>query len=299
LTDCASSGNGEADTVGVQPGAPVVAEAAPAAPPTIEELLAELDALVGLAEVKAEVRTLIDIIKVGQQRAAAGLKSPPLSRHLVFTGNPGTGKTTVARLYGRILAALGLLTKGHLVAEHVGGTAVKTMQVFNSADGGVLFIDEAYALSPADAGRDFGREVIDTLVKLMEDHRDEVVVIVAGYTAEMARFLAANPGLQSRFGRTINFCDYGPEDLVRITELQATAHDYKLADATRTELLAYYIRLKRGAAFGNGREARRTFETMVAEHANRVARESSPNVATLTVLMPEDLPDQPHFQGPR
>ncbi|MEJ3749926.1 AAA family ATPase, partial [Actinomycetes bacterium KLBMP 9797] len=262
--------------------------------------LAELDALIGLAEVKAEVRTLIDIIKVGERRARAGLKTPPLSRHLVFTGNPGTGKTTVARLYGRILAALGLLEKGHLVeaarvdlvAEHVGGTAVKTKAAFDRARGGVLFIDEAYALSPVDSGRDFGREAIDTLVKLMEDHRDEVVVIVAGYTGEMARFIAANPGLESRFGRTIEFPDYGAEELVRITELLAGQHDYTLAESTRDGLLAYYAQLDRDEGFGNGREARRTFETMVAEHANRVARLATHTDEELTTLLPEDLPDE-------
>jgi Holliday junction resolvasome RuvABC ATP-dependent DNA helicase subunit len=300
LTDCVSTGNGVPDAVAVQPVATATAAAAgTGAAPTVEQLLDELDALVGLVEVKAEVRTLIDIIKVGQRRAAAGLKSPPLSRHLVFTGNPGTGKTTVARLYGRILAALGLLQKGHLVeaarvnlvAEHVGGTAVKTLQVFNSARGGVLFIDEAYALSPVDSTRDFGREAIDTLVKLMEDHRDEVVVIVAGYTGEMARFIAANPGLESRFGRTIEFPDYSPLELVEITELQAAAHDYRLAEATRDELLLHYVRLRKGVAFGNGREARRTFEAMVAEHANRVAHHSAPTAEMLTVLTPEDLPD--------
>ncbi|MFU8874411.1 right-handed parallel beta-helix repeat-containing protein [Micromonospora sp. SL4-19] len=269
-------------------------------PATVEQLLAALDALVGLAEVKAEVRTLIDIIVVGQRRAAAGLRTPPMSRHLVFTGNPGTGKTTVARLYGRILAALGLLSRGHLVevarvdlvAEHVGGTAVRTKQAFDRARDGVLFIDEAYALSPVDPGRDFGREAIDTLVKLMEDHRDEVVVIVAGYTGEMARFNAANPGLESRFGRTIQFPDYSPEELVRITELQARAHDYTLTDATRAELLAYYAQLERGVGFGNGRTARRTFETMVAEQANRLARGSGDTAEELTTLRPEDLPDE-------
>ncbi|MEJ3749721.1 right-handed parallel beta-helix repeat-containing protein, partial [Actinomycetes bacterium KLBMP 9797] len=241
ITACASYANGKEDPVGIQPGAPVPPELAGPQAASVEELLAELDALIGLAEVKAEVRTLIDIIKVGERRARAGLKTPPLSRHLVFTGNPGTGKTTVARLYGRILAALGLLEKGHLVeaarvdlvAEHVGGTAVKTKAAFDRARGGVLFIDEAYALSPVDSGRDFGREAIDTLVKLMEDHRDEVVVIVAGYTGEMARFIAANPGLESRFGRTIEFPDYGAEELVRITELLAGQHDYTLAESTR------------------------------------------------------------------
>jgi hypothetical protein len=300
LTACASYGNGKEDPVGIQPSAPVPPELAGPSAATVEELLAELDALIGLAEVKAEVRTLIDIIKVGERRAAAGLKTPPMSRHLVFTGNPGTGKTTVARLYGRILAALGLLERGHLVeaarvdlvAEYVGHTAVKTKRAFDSARGGVLFIDEAYALSPEDSGRDFGREAIDTLVKLMEDHRDKVVVIVAGYTGEMARFIASNPGLESRFGRTIEFPDYSSDELVRITELLAGQHDYTLAAPTRGDLLAYYEQMERDEHFGNGREARRTFETMVAEHANRVARSHTDTAEELTTLLPEDMPDE-------
>jgi Holliday junction resolvasome RuvABC ATP-dependent DNA helicase subunit len=281
-------------------GRPIAAPPGAVEPATVDELLAELDQLIGLAAVKAEVRTLIDIIVVGQRRTAAGLKTPPLSRHLVFTGNPGTGKTTVARLYGRILTALGLLTKGHLVevarvdlvAEHVGGTAVKTKAAFDRARGGVLFIDEAYSLSPEDGGRDFGREAVDTLVKLMEDHRDEVVVIAAGYTGEMARFTAVNPGLRSRFGQVIEFPDYSPPELVRITDAQAASHDYTLPDETRKELLDYYSAMSRGVGFGNGRTARRTFEVMVAEHANRLAREATPTAEDLTTLRPEDLPDE-------
>ncbi|OLF17928.1 right-handed parallel beta-helix repeat-containing protein [Actinophytocola xanthii] len=301
---CSSYRNGEDDQVGLPPGTGDAAGAgepsAPAGPASVAELLGELDALIGLAEVKEEVRTLVDLIMVGQRRAEAGLRTPPLSRHLVFTGNPGTGKTTVGRLYGRILAALGLLEAGHLVevsrvdlvGSYVGHTAPRTKKQFDRARGGVLFIDEAYALTPDHGGADFGREAIDTLVKLMEDHRDEVVVIVAGYTAEMARFVAANPGLESRFSRTIEFPDYTSSELVRITELQATAHDYRLAESTRTELLAYYDSLERGRSFGNGRTARRTFETMVSEHAVRLARSTTATVEDLTLLVPEDLPDE-------
>ncbi|MCZ9339606.1 AAA family ATPase, partial [Streptomyces sp. TRM76130] len=194
----------------------------------------------------------------GRRRQQAGLKAASVKRHLVFTGSPGTGKTTVARLYGEILASLGVLEKGHLVevsrvdlvGEHIGSTAIRTQEAFQKAHGGVLFIDEAYALSPEDAGRDFGKEAIDTLVKLMEDHRDAVVVIVAGYTAEMERFLSVNPGVASRFSRTITFGDYGPEELLRIVEQQAEEHEYRLAPGAAEGLLKYFTALPKGPAFG-------------------------------------------------
>ncbi|MFC7217683.1 right-handed parallel beta-helix repeat-containing protein [Streptomyces polyrhachis] len=263
-----------------------------------QEVLGELDLLVGLESVKREVRTLTDMIRVGRQREAAGLKAASARRHLVFTGSPGTGKTTVARLYGEILASLGVLGSGHmvevsrvdLVGEHIGSTAIRTQEVFDRARGGVLFIDEAYALAPEDAGRDFGREAIDTLVKLMEDHRDEVVVIVAGYTSEMERFLTTNPGVASRFSRTITFGDYSPEELLRIVEQQAGEHEYTLAKPTRKALLRHFAALPKGPAFGNGRTARQTFESMVERHAGRVAQVASPSTDELTLLHPEDLP---------
>ncbi|AEW93155.1 AAA ATPase central domain protein [Streptantibioticus cattleyicolor NRRL 8057 = DSM 46488] len=290
-------------TYGLLGGVP--AQPAAASPPVVcrsaDEVLGELDALVGLDGVKREVRALIDLITVGRRRTEAGLKAPSLRRHLVFTGSPGTGKTTVARLYGEILAALGVLRTGHLVevsrvdlvGEHIGSTAIRTQEAFEHARGGVLFIDEAYALSPEDAGRDFGREAIDTLVKLMEDHRDAVVVIVAGYTAEMERFLSANPGVASRFSRTITFGDYTPDELLRIVCAQAEEHEYRLADGTDEALLKYFTALPKGPGFGNGRTARLTFEAMVERHAGRVAQFTEPTHDDLQLLYADDLPELP------
>ncbi|MEO3755732.1 right-handed parallel beta-helix repeat-containing protein [Streptomyces sp. B6B3] len=271
----------------------------PASRPS-DEVLAELESLVGLRTVKREVRALIDMIEVGRRRQLAGLKAASVRRHLVFTGSPGTGKTTVARLYGEILASLAVLERGHLVevsrvdlvGEHIGSTAIRTQEAFDRARGGVLFIDEAYALSPEDAGRDFGREAIDTLVKLMEDHREAVVVIVAGYTTEMERFLATNPGVASRFSRTITFGDYAPEELLSIVEQQAREQEYALAEGTGQALLRYFTGLERGPSFGNGRTARQTFESMVERHAGRVARLADPSTEELTLLYPEDLPGE-------
>ncbi|MFE3323753.1 right-handed parallel beta-helix repeat-containing protein [Streptomyces sp. NPDC059176] len=266
---------------------------------TSDSVLGELDALVGLESVKREVRTLTNMIEVGRRRQEAGFKAASVRRHLVFTGSPGTGKTTVARLYGEILASLGVLERGHLVevsrvdlvGEHIGSTAIRTQEAFDRARGGVLFIDEAYALSPEDSGRDFGREAIDTLVKLMEDHRDAVVVIVAGYTAEMERFLSVNPGVASRFSRTITFSDYVPDELLRIVQQQAEEHEYRLADGTAEGLHAYFTSLPKGPAFGNGRTARQTFESMVERHAGRVAVIAEATTDDLTLLYPEDLPE--------
>ncbi|MFG3014978.1 right-handed parallel beta-helix repeat-containing protein [Streptomyces cinerochromogenes] len=268
---------------------------------TSKDVLGELDALVGLESVKREVRALTDMIEVGRRRQRAGLKAASVKRHLVFTGSPGTGKTTVARLYGEILASLDVLEKGHLVevsrvdlvGEHIGSTAIRTQEAFERARGGVLFIDEAYALSPEDAGRDFGKEAIDTLVKLMEDHRESVVVIVAGYTAEMERFLSVNPGVASRFSRTITFGDYGPEELLRIVEQQADEHEYRLAPGASEALLKYFTAIPKGPAFGNGRTARQTFEAMVERHASRVAQLPDPTTDDLTLLYAEDLPELP------
>ncbi|MEU4348970.1 right-handed parallel beta-helix repeat-containing protein [Streptomyces sp. NPDC023838] len=266
-----------------------------------QDVLGELDALVGLESVKREVRALTDMIEVGRKRQRAGLKAASVRRHLVFTGSPGTGKTTVARLYGEILASLGVLERGHLVevsrvdlvGEHIGSTAIRTQEAFDRARGGVLFIDEAYALSPEDSGRDFGREAIDTLVKLMEDHREAVVVIVAGYTAEMERFLRVNPGVASRFSRTITFSDYDPDELLRIVEQQAEEHEYRLGSGTAEALLKYFTALPKGPAFGNGRTARQTFESMVERHAGRVAQFADASPDDLSLLYADDLPELP------
>jgi Holliday junction resolvasome RuvABC ATP-dependent DNA helicase subunit len=266
----------------------------------LDDLLAELDALVGLESVKRDVGALVKLMQTVRRREEAGLPAPPLGRHLVFAGNPGTGKTTIARLYGRLLKALGLLRRGHLVevdrsalvGEYVGHTGPRTTAAFTQALGGVLFIDEAYALAPAHMGNDFGTEAVATLVKLMEDHRDDIVVIAAGYPHEMGRFIASNPGLASRFSHTLSFTDYDDAELVSIVEHQAAEHRYELTEQARTELAAFFGRLPRGRGFGNGRSARQVFQEMTARQAQRVAELADPTAEDLVRLQTEDLPQQ-------
>jgi SpoVK/Ycf46/Vps4 family AAA+-type ATPase len=265
--------------------------------------LAELEALIGLEAVKHQVRTLVNLNQLSQRRARLGMPVPPMSRHLVFAGPPGTGKTTVARLYGGILASLGVLRSGHLVevsradlvAQIVGGTAIKTTEAFNEALGGVLFIDEAYTLvseGGKGSAHDFGRESIDTLVKLMEDHRDDVVVVAAGYTSEMQSFLSSNPGMASRFTRTIEFANYAVDELVTITETMCAGHRYELAPSTRDALAAHYEQMPRDATFGNGRAARRVFEEMIDRQAFRLAAMPDPAESDLSLLLPEDVSEE-------
>jgi parallel beta-helix repeat protein len=264
----------------------------------LDVLLHELTNLVGLDGVKHEVSLLVNLHRLAAMRSAAGLPAPPMSRHLVFTGAPGTGKTTIARLYSQILRELGTLRKGHvvevsradLVASIVGGTAIKTTEKFTEALGGVLFIDEAYSLSAeAGSGADFGQEAIDTVVKLMEDHRDDIVVIAAGYSHEMRSFLASNQGLASRFTKTIEFDDYSNEELVTIVEEFCRRHHYMLEYGSRQSLGDYFKAIPRDANFGNGRTARRLFEEVLGRQAQRLAATAEVKPSDLTRLLPEDI----------
>jgi Holliday junction resolvasome RuvABC ATP-dependent DNA helicase subunit len=277
--------------------------ASPPAGESLESLLSELHRLVGLQRVKRDVTTQVKLAQLVQRRELLGLPPPPISRHLIFAGNPGTGKTTVARLYGKLLHALGMLSSGHLVetdrgdlvGEYVGHTAPKTQAAFRRALGGVLFIDEAYALVPRGQASDFGQEAISTLVKLMEDHRDEVVVIVAGYPDDMHRFVSANPGLASRFTRTLTFDDYETQDLVDIVVHQAADHRYELDESTRAAAAEFLERMPRAGKFGNGRTARQLFQRMTERHAQRIAEDPGASAAALSTLLPEDLPDDGDF----
>jgi AAA+ superfamily predicted ATPase len=266
----------------------------------LDLLLAELDAMVGLEEAKESVASLVHLAANTRRRAAAGLPTATLSHHVVFSGAPGTGKTTVARLYGRLLTALGVLSSGQvvevaradLVGRYVGHTAQMTSDAFDRARGGVLFIDEAYTLTPGGgerAGNDFGQEAVDTLVKLMEDHRDDVVVIVAGYTAEMAGFLASNPGLASRFSHQVEFHDYSADDLVVIVERMAESSGYSCAPELMERVREHYATLQRDRTFGNARDARKLFESMVTRQAFRLSKSASPTLDELRRLVPEDL----------
>jgi ATPase family associated with various cellular activities (AAA)/Right handed beta helix region/AAA lid domain len=265
----------------------------------LDVLLAELDGMVGLPGVKDEVRSLVDEIQVNSWRSRAGLSTGALSHHLIFAGAPGTGKTTVARTYGKLLRELGVLPRGEfrevsrrdLVGQYVGHTAEKTAVVFEQSLGGVLFIDEAYTLSrQSGSGGDFGQEAIDTLVKLMEDHREEIAVIVAGYTAEMRQFLAANPGLSSRFAKTIEFENYTPDQLVGIIGRMVTAGDYELDPRSGPALAEHFHRISTAPGFGNARDARRLFEGMRKAQSGRLRRLGRiPDAAELREIQAADV----------
>ena len=261
----------------------------------LDAIRAEINELVGLAPVKEYVFGLADNLQVQQRRAAAGLKTASLSMHMIFTGNPGTGKTTIARLVARYLKAIGALkggqlvevTRADLVGRYTGHTAPLTNSVIESALGGVLFIDEAYSLYRGEQDS-FGLEAIDTLVKGMEDHRDELVVILAGYTREMETFLTANSGLASRFPNRIEFPDYTAEELLQITQVLAKNKGYTLAEACTEPLLGYYARWQEADArtAGNGRLARNTLEKAIFHQSRRLVAEPA---AALDLILPSDL----------
>jgi Holliday junction resolvasome RuvABC ATP-dependent DNA helicase subunit len=267
---------------------------------TLADLLAELDDLIGLKGVKEEVRLVTSLLQVQRLRRERGLPVVETSRHLVFTGNPGTGKTTVARLLARIYRVLGVVEKGQLiesdrsqlVAGYVGQTALRVREVVTSALGGVLLIDEAYALARGSES-DFGREAIDTLVKLMEDHRDELVVIAAGYPDEMSTFVESNPGLRSRFQRTIHFEDYGNDELLEIFDSMCDDGGYRLTSGARERVVGVLAAQERGRGFGNGRMVRNLFEAAVAQQSLRVVRMESPSDRDLATLSARDIPPGP------
>ena len=259
----------------------------------------ELESLVGLTTIKDDVKELMAFVKIQKMRQDAGLKSVPVSLHLVFTGNPGTGKTTVARIIGRLYKQIGVLSKGQLVevdrsglvAGYVGQTALKTQEQIRKAMGGVLFIDEAYALAQKDDA--FGQEAIDTILKAMEDHRDDLVVIVAGYTKPMEKFINSNPGLKSRFNKYFEFPDYTIDELEEIFYLNCKKYDYVVEEDAKKQIRARIIgrKMMRQDNFANAREVRNMFEDIITNQARRVATMENPTHDDMMKITIEDLSD--------
>ena len=265
---------------------------------SLEDCMEELNKLIGLEKVKKDVNSLINLVQIRKIRESRGIKQPAMSLHLVFSGNPGTGKTTVARLLSKIYNKIGVLSKGHLietdrsglVGGYVGQTAIKTQEVIQSAMGGILFIDEAYSLASS-SENDYGKEAIDTILKAMEDNRDDLIVIVAGYTQLMDNFLHSNPGLESRFNKFIEFRDYDADELYDIFMLMAGEANLSVDDAGEEYLKKYFDTLvdNKPANFANGRAVRNLFEEVLTAQANRLAPQEEITDEELNTLTYEDF----------
>lgn len=263
----------------------------------LEDALKELNDLIGLDGVKQEVLACINLLRINNMRKSKGLPELQTSNHMVFTGHPGTGKTTVARIMAKIYKSLGVVSKGQLVetdraglvAGYIGQTALKTAQVIKKAKGGVLFIDEAYSLSSEDGSNDYGKEAIDTLVKGMEDYRDDLVVIVAGYVDEMKKFINMNPGLRSRFNKYINFANYSAEEMLEIFRRQCEKTQFILSDEAVLAALEYFRKNQDDPTFGNARGVRNFFDRVVMAQATRILTLSNPSEVEFRTIKQEDI----------